>query len=75
MVVPEAGDGGAARSIEVALALRDLRGRLPGDCRLGITGLLDWSANGDPKGLEALAGTVDEIVCRVTIRFGAYGPP
>jgi len=50
---------------EYAGFLRDLRGRLPGDCRLGITGLLDWSANGDPKGLEALAGTVDEMVLQI----------
>ncbi len=42
--------------------LQDLRARLPPDCRLGITGLLDWSANGDPAGLAALAGTVDEAV-------------
>mgnify|MGYP002861230558 FL=1 len=50
---------------EYAGFLRDLRGRLPGDCRLGITGLLDWSANGDPRGLEALAGVVDEIVLQI----------
>jgi hypothetical protein len=42
--------------------LKDLRQRLPTDCRLGVTGLLDWSANGDPAGLDALAGTVDELV-------------
>ena len=45
--------------------LKDLRARLPADCRLGITGLLDWSANGDPAGLAALAGTVDEAVLQV----------
>ena len=45
-----------------AAFLKDLRGRLPADCRLGITGLLDWGANGDPAGLAALAGTVDEAV-------------
>ncbi|MGH6617773.1 DUF3142 domain-containing protein, partial [Sphingomonas sp.] len=48
-----------------AVFLADLRRRLPADCRLGITGLLDWSANGDPKGLDALAGTVDEIVLQI----------
>lgn len=48
-----------------AAFLRDLRARLPADCRLGITGLLDWSANGDPAGLAALAGTVDEAVLQV----------
>lgn len=50
---------------EYAAFLRGLRARLPGDCRLGITGLLDWSANGDPKGLDALAGVVDEAVLQI----------
>jgi hypothetical protein len=45
--------------------LADLRRRLPRDCKLGITGLLDWSANGDPKELDALAGTVDEVVLQI----------
>jgi hypothetical protein len=29
---------------------------------LSVTGLLDWSANGDPHALATLAGTVDEVV-------------
>lgn len=41
--------------------LRDLRRRLPSDARLSITGLMDWSANGDPAALAALTGTVDEV--------------
>jgi hypothetical protein len=45
--------------------LRDLRARLPAGTRLGVTGLLDWSANGDPAGLDALAGTVDELVLQI----------
>lgn len=48
-----------------AAFLKDLRGRLPAGYRLGITGLLDWSANGDPAGLAALAGTVDEAVLQI----------
>ncbi len=48
-----------------AAVLKNLRRRLPADCRLGITGLLDWSANGDPAGLDALAGTVDEAVLQI----------
>lgn len=48
-----------------AAFLKTLRGELPADCRLGITGLLDWSANGDPAGLDALAGTVDEAVLQI----------
>jgi len=50
---------------EYAAFLRGLHARLPRDCRLGITGLLDWSANGDPKGLDALAGVVDEAVLQI----------
>ncbi|WP_245656679.1 DUF3142 domain-containing protein [Novosphingobium naphthalenivorans] len=42
--------------------LHDLRARLPRKWRLSITGLMDWSAGGDPQGLAALAGAVDEIV-------------
>jgi hypothetical protein len=45
--------------------LKDLRQRLPKDCQLSITGLLDWSANGDPAGLDALAGIVDEVVLQI----------
>jgi hypothetical protein len=48
-----------------AVFLADLRQRLPSDCRLSITGLLDWSANGDPAGLDALKGTVDEVVPQI----------
>ncbi|MET0369743.1 MAG: DUF3142 domain-containing protein [Sphingobium sp.] len=56
----------ATRHLEgYASFLRDLRARLPADARLGVTGLLDWSANGDPAGLEALGGTVDEIVLQI----------
>lgn len=48
-----------------AAFLADLRTHLPADCKLGITGLLDWSANGDPAGLDALAGVVDEVVLQI----------
>jgi hypothetical protein len=50
---------------DYAAFLADLRRKLPGGCKLGITGLLDWSANGDPKGLDALAGIVDEVVLQI----------
>jgi hypothetical protein len=50
---------------DYAIFLQGLRRRLPADCRLGITGLLDWSSNGDPAGLAALAGTVDDVVLQV----------
>lgn len=42
--------------------LSDLRHRLPPRYRLSVTGLLDWSAQGDPKALAKLAGVVDEVV-------------
>jgi hypothetical protein len=42
--------------------LAGLRRQLPAEYRLGITGLMDWSSNGDPKGLEALGGSVDEVI-------------
>lgn len=45
-----------------AAFLKDLRARLPDDLRLSITGLMDWSANGDLQALAQLAGTVDEVV-------------
>ncbi len=50
---------------DYAAFLRDLRRRLPPRYRLSITGLLDWSANGDPAGLDALAGVADELVLQI----------
>ena len=47
---------------EYAQFLRALRSTLPARYRLSVTGLLDWSANGDPRALAALKGTVDEVV-------------
>ncbi len=56
----------ATRGLErYAAFLRDLRARIPAGTGLGVTGLLDWSANGDPAGLDALAGTVDELVLQI----------
>jgi hypothetical protein len=45
-----------------AIFLKGLRARLPRDAKLGITGLLDWSSQGDSADLNALAGVVDEVV-------------
>ncbi len=42
--------------------LRNLRSRLPDDAKLGVTGLLDWSSQGDSADLNRLADVVDEIV-------------
>lgn len=45
-----------------AAFLADLRARLPQRYRLSTTGLMDWSANGDPAALGQLKGVVDEVV-------------
>jgi hypothetical protein len=50
---------------DYAAFLSDLRRRLPADTKLGVTGLLDWSAHGDPGGLDALGGVVDEVVLQI----------
>lgn len=42
--------------------LRQFRAELPRNQRFSVTGLLDWSAHGDPTALQSLGGTVDEIV-------------
>jgi Protein of unknown function (DUF3142) len=55
-------DAHTRRLQNYAAFLSGLRRQLPAEYRLGITGLLDWSSNGDPKGLEALGGVVDEVV-------------
>lgn len=42
--------------------LERVRHSLPARYRLSITGLMDWSANGDPRQLARLKGIVDEVV-------------
>lgn len=42
--------------------LRGLRQSLPADCALSVTGLMDWASRAAPEDLDALSGTVDEIV-------------
>ncbi|MEQ9913212.1 DUF3142 domain-containing protein [Pectobacterium polaris] len=42
--------------------LTQLRERLPEDCQLSITGLLDWSKTGDVAALNRLQGKLDEVV-------------
>jgi hypothetical protein len=55
-------DAHTRRLGEYATFLADLRRRLPANCRLSITGLLDWSSQGDSTALDALGGVVDEVV-------------
>ncbi|RDV05997.1 DUF3142 domain-containing protein [Sphingorhabdus pulchriflava] len=45
-----------------AAFLKQLRAELPTGTGLSVTGLLDWSSGGDSPALNALAGTVDEVV-------------
>jgi Protein of unknown function (DUF3142) len=45
-----------------AAFLRRLRRGLPRGYRLSVTGLMDWSANGDPEALASLRGIADEVV-------------
>jgi len=47
---------------EYAVFLKRLRASLPTDYRLGITGLLDWSATGDIDALNQLRNVIDEVI-------------
>ncbi|ANE75285.1 DUF3142 domain-containing protein [Dickeya solani] len=60
--------------------LQTLRQRLPPDCRLSVTGLLDWAKTGDVRQLNRLNGVVDELVVqtyqgrRTVENYAAYLP-
>ncbi len=64
----------ATRGLEgYAAFLSGVRRGLPDGAKLSVTGLLDWSAQGDPEALTALGGAVDEVVIqtyqgRATVR-------
>lgn len=55
-------DAESRQLADYAAFLRQLRARLPDDCRLSITGLLDWSKTGDVAELNRLRGSIDELV-------------
>lgn len=55
-------DAGTKGLSGYAAFLKKLRAKMPPEMKLSVTGLLDWSANGDPEGLNALGGVVDEVV-------------
>jgi len=65
---------------EYAVFLKRLRASLPADYQLSITGLLDWSANGDIEAINQLSNVVDEVTIqtyqgRKTItNYNAYLP-
>jgi hypothetical protein len=42
--------------------LKTLRQQLPADCKLSVTGLMDWAANASAEELNELSGTIDEII-------------
>ncbi len=58
-------DAGTKHLERYANFLTRLRERLPKEFKLSVTGLLDWSANGNPAGLDALASVVDEVVLQI----------
>jgi Protein of unknown function (DUF3142) len=58
-------DAGTKHLDRYAAFLGSIRQRLPQRYRLSITGLLDWSANGDPARLSNLAHVVDEVVLQI----------
>jgi len=45
-----------------AAFLRELRRALPKGCGLSVTGLMDWASQGAPEDLDALSGSVDEVI-------------
>jgi Protein of unknown function (DUF3142) len=45
-----------------AAFLRKLRQALPSNCALSVTGLMDWASQASPEDLDALSGTIDEII-------------
>lgn len=58
-------DAGTRQLDRYAIFLKSVRENLPRQFKLSITGLLDWSANGDPEGLADLGGVVDEVVLQI----------
>lgn len=55
-------DAGTRHLPTYADFLRDLRSRLPADCKLSITGLLDWSSRADVATINQLKSVVDEVI-------------
>ena len=55
-------DARTLKLADYAAFLRQLKQQLPANCRLSITGLLDWTQTGDVATLNSLQDVVDEIV-------------
>jgi hypothetical protein len=60
--------------------LRQLRAQLPANYKLSITGLLDWSSNGDIEAINQLKSVVDEVTIQTyqgrksVANYNAYLP-
>jgi hypothetical protein len=55
-------DAGTRHLHKYASFLKQVRDQLPPDYRLSITGLLDWSSNGDIKTINGMSTVIDEII-------------
>jgi len=55
-------DSGTIHLDRYAGFLSELRAKIPARYKLSVTGLMDWSANGDPAALKQLGAVIDEIV-------------
>ncbi len=58
-------DAGSKNLQNYAKFLSDIRTALPREYALSVTGLLDWTVNGDAVGWDELADVVDEIVLQI----------
>ena len=58
-------DAGSKSLERYAAFLAEVRAALPREYALSVTGLLEWTVNGDLAGLDGLAAVVDEIVLQI----------
>lgn len=55
-------DASTANLADYARFLREVRTSLPPDCKLSVTGLMDWASQANPEDLDQLSGAVDEVI-------------
>ena len=55
-------DASTAHLADYARFLREVRASLPPDCKLSVTGLMDWASQARPEDLDQLSGAVDELI-------------
>ncbi len=58
-------DAGSKNLENYSRFLAEVRAALPREYALSVTGLLDWTVNGNAAGFDALADVVDEIVLQI----------